>query len=129
MLWSLDSPGYLLVGTNKTVTAFHGPFVASVESVIYLSVGPDVLRSVERDLDRRITGNLFAVENLTLTEEVSRGQPEIVDTTRSGLGARVWLDNKGFSVSPDNSRSGQRQADLPFPRATLRAAWKSRGRS
>ncbi len=111
MLWSLDSPGYLLVGTNKTITAFQNPVVASADSVIHLSVSPDDLWSVERDLPRRMTINLFAVENLTLTEKVSQGQPEVVDATRSGLGARIWLDDKGFSVSPDDSVMEVREKD------------------
>ena len=64
MLWFLDSPGYLLVGRNKTIAVFPDPFVASADSVIHLSVSPDALRSVEPDLDRRITVYLFAVENL-----------------------------------------------------------------
>jgi len=102
LIWALDSPGYVLRGSNATLAAFDRPFLDVAEYILTLPVTADTLTSLEPDLGRRFTVNLMKPEkNLTLTEVVSRGQPQVANPTQSGVGARIWLDEEGFSVSPD----------------------------
>ncbi len=102
LIWSLDFPGYVLQTSNKSLAAFDRPFLDAPEYIVNLPINADTLEPLELDLARRLTANLIKPEkNLTL-EAVSLGQPQVVNATQPDAGARIWLDEDGFSVSPDD---------------------------
>ncbi|WJG36182.1 uncharacterized protein FOBCDRAFT_298917 [Fusarium oxysporum Fo47] len=81
LLWALDSPGYIFQATNTT----HRGKLPQIIGAELFNPG----------LNYSLTGK---VDN-------SHGTPEVVAPTRKGLGigARIWLDGDGFSVSPDTN--------------------------
>jgi hypothetical protein len=61
-----------------------------------------------------IGANLFkSGVNFTLTEHFERGRPSVVGATRPHLGPRIWLDDEGFSVSPDTNVAIARSNNSP----------------
>ncbi|EXL91020.1 hypothetical protein NOF04DRAFT_18336 [Fusarium oxysporum II5] len=108
LLWALDSPGYIFQATNTTVAADQRQRNENPPYIIQLALDPTELRSTGEKLPQIIGAELFNPGlNYSLTGKVdnSHGTPEVVAPTRQGLGigARIWLDGDGFSVSPDTN--------------------------
>jgi hypothetical protein len=102
ILWAIDSPGYVLRDTNKSLWEFDSPFLDDPAYIVYVTATPSNVGSLQNGLQRIVGANLFKPSlNLTLTETVSRGRPEIANHTQPGAGGRVWLDDEGLSMSPD----------------------------
>ncbi|CAG7565860.1 unnamed protein product, partial [Fusarium equiseti] len=72
--------------------------------IVQLHFDSDHLRETEATLSQTVGSELFRPGfNYTLTGEVLRGTPEVTAPTRQDdVGARIWLDSDGFSVSPDS---------------------------
>ncbi|KAF5008992.1 hypothetical protein FDECE_4755 [Fusarium decemcellulare] len=107
LLWALDSPGYIFKPSSATIADYQDQRNENPPYIVQLYLNPDELRNVEQKLPQTIGVDLFNPGlNYTLTgQEVSHGHgaPEIVEPTQEiGVGARIWLDNDGFSVSPDS---------------------------
>ncbi|KAI1008627.1 hypothetical protein LB504_002074 [Fusarium proliferatum] len=104
-LWALDSPGYILKVSNATVADYDSQRNGDPPYVIQLALNRTQLKGMTNRLSQVIGSELFNPGlNYTLTGKVSNshGTPEVVSPTRQdGVGARVWLDSDGFSVSPD----------------------------
>ncbi|KAI3571798.1 hypothetical protein IWW34DRAFT_894431 [Fusarium oxysporum f. sp. albedinis] len=106
LLWSLDSPGYIFRPTNATIADYQRQRNDNPPYIIQLALGPTELEITEKKLPQIVGAELFNPGlNYSLTGKVSNsnGAPEVVTQTRRGrgIGARIWLDNDGFSVSPD----------------------------
>lgn len=104
LLWALDSPGYVFRQSNITAAEYQGLRNKNPPYIVQLHLDPDNLEETEATLSQTIGSELFQPGlNYTLTGDVRRGTPEITAPTRQGdVGARIWLDDKGFSVSPDS---------------------------
>ncbi|KAF5697716.1 hypothetical protein FGLOB1_12590 [Fusarium globosum] len=108
LLWALDSPGYIFQATNTTVAAYQRQRNEHPPYIIQLALDPTELGSTAEKLPQIIGAELFNPGlNYSLTGKVdnSHGTPEVVAPTRQGhgVGARIWLDSDGFSVSPDTN--------------------------
>jgi len=105
LLWALDSPGYLFRASNATVDQYATFRNENPPYVIQLQLDPNTLQKAEEDLAHVASSGLFNPGlNGTLTGEVDRGIREIVPpsaTRKRNAGARIWLDDEGFSVSTD----------------------------
>ncbi|KJZ71081.1 hypothetical protein HIM_09500 [Hirsutella minnesotensis 3608] len=105
LLWALDSPGYIFRESNVTVVAeYENLRNRNSPYIIRLDLNPSNLQKTEETLAQVMGSDLFKPGlNYTLTGEVQRGTPEITRPTRQdNVGARIWLDSDGFSVSPDS---------------------------
>ncbi|SPJ76168.1 uncharacterized protein FTOL_05899 [Fusarium torulosum] len=104
LLWALDAPGYIFKTSNVTVAQYETWRNQDAPYVIQLHLDPSTLQRTEETLAQIVGSELFKPGlNYTLTGEVRRGSPEITTPTRShDVGARIWLDEDGFSVSPDS---------------------------
>ncbi|CVL05119.1 uncharacterized protein FMAN_13060 [Fusarium mangiferae] len=108
LLWALDSPGYIFQATDTTVAAYQRQRNEHPPYIIQLALDPTELGSTSEKLPQIIGAELFNPGlNYSLTGKVdnSHGTPEVVAPTRQGhgVGARIWLDSDGFSVSPDTN--------------------------
>jgi len=104
LLWFLDSPGYVVQSRNVTASGWTGELLADPAYIVQMSAGSPNLTALENSLPRIIGQNLFKPTlNVTLTEEVRRGLPQIVEATPGRRGGRIWLDDEGLSVSPDTA--------------------------
>ncbi|KAG7410531.1 hypothetical protein Forpe1208_v010737 [Fusarium oxysporum f. sp. rapae] len=106
LLWALDSPGYIFRPINATIADYQRQRNNNPPYIIQLALDPTELKNTERKLPQIVGAELFNPGlNYSLTGKVSNnnGAPEVVTQTRRGrgIGARIWLDNDGFSVSPD----------------------------
>ncbi|KAM5349025.1 hypothetical protein ACJ41O_008848 [Fusarium nematophilum] len=104
LLWALDSPGYIFRGSDVTVSQYDSLRNRDPPYIIQLHLDPSTLQNTEETLAQAVGSELFKPGlNYTLTGQVQRGTPEITAPTRQhGVGARIWLDDDGFSVSPDS---------------------------
>ncbi|KAM6513659.1 hypothetical protein FALCPG4_016040 [Fusarium falciforme] len=104
LLWALDSPGYIFRESNVTVPQYDSLRNRDPPYIIQLHLDPSTLQNTEETLAQVVGSELFKPGlNYTLTGEVQRGTPEITTPTRQhDVGARIWLDDDGFSVSPDS---------------------------
>lgn len=104
LLWALDSPGYVFRQSNVTAAEYQDLRNKNPPYIVQLHLNPDNLEETEATLSQTIGSELFQPGlNYTLTGDVQRGTPEITTPTRQDdVGARIWLDDKGFSVSPDS---------------------------
>ncbi|KAH7169779.1 uncharacterized protein B0J16DRAFT_312425 [Fusarium flagelliforme] len=104
LLWTLDSPGYILRESIARVAEYESLRTKDPPYIVQLHVDSDDLRETEAALSQTVGSELFRPGfNYTLTGEVLRGTPEITAPTRQDdVGARIWLDDDGFSVSPDS---------------------------
>ncbi|KAH7233743.1 uncharacterized protein BKA55DRAFT_579913 [Fusarium redolens] len=104
LLWALDAPGYIFKTSNVTVAQYETWRNQDAPYIIQLHLDPSTLQRTEETLAQIVGSELFKPGlNYTLTGEVRRGSPEITTPTRShDVGARIWLDEDGFSVSPDS---------------------------
>lgn len=104
LLWGLDAPGYILQGRNVSALSLNTSLLQSPAYIVSLEAEQNSLSTLEKDLPRLIGTNLFQpTVNFTLSGAVRRGKVETVNPTRppTEVGARIWLDDQGFSVSPD----------------------------
>lgn len=104
LLWALDSPGYIFRQSDVTAAAYTRLRNMNPPYIVQLHLGSDTLDDAEATLSQAVGSDLFQPGlNYTLTGKVQRGTPEITAPTRQdGVGARIWLDDEGFSVSPDS---------------------------
>ncbi|KAH7231098.1 hypothetical protein BKA59DRAFT_536211 [Fusarium tricinctum] len=106
-LWALDAPGYIFKSSNATAADYQDQRNQDAPYIIQLSLNSTQLDSLTRQLPQLISSELFYPElNYTLTGQVSNNDaaPEVVpQPTLNVTGARIWLDNDGFSVSPDSN--------------------------
>lgn len=104
LLWGLDAPGYVEKSKNITAAVLNSSLLAEPGYIVSLTMKPDQFSTLEATLPHIIGNNLYKTGvNFTLTGHVDRGQVEVVPATRPEEGPRIWLDNEGFSVSPDMS--------------------------
>ncbi|PNP74896.1 hypothetical protein FNYG_11758 [Fusarium nygamai] len=105
LLWALDSPGYIFKAKNATVADYDSQRNGDPPYIIQLALNASQLEGITKRLPQVVGSELFNPGlNYTLTGKVSNGHgtPEVIPPTRQdGIGARVWLDSEGFSVSPD----------------------------
>lgn len=104
LLWAVDSPGYIFRESNVSVAEYESLRNKDPPYIVQLRLESDVLENKEATLSQTVGSDLFQPGlNYTLTGEVLRGTPEITAPTRQeGIGARIWLDDDGFSISPDS---------------------------
>nr|RBQ84421.1 hypothetical protein FVER53263_09965 [Fusarium verticillioides] len=105
LLWALDSPGYIFKATNATVADYDFQRNSNPPYIIQLALNRSQLEGITEKLPQVVGSELFNPGlNYTLTGQVTNGDeaPEVISPTRQdGVGARIWLDSDGFSVSPD----------------------------
>ncbi|PKS05926.1 hypothetical protein jhhlp_007759 [Lomentospora prolificans] len=103
LLWALDAPGYLFKTENSTIAQYLSYRNENPPYVVQLQLDPGNPEEMTSNLIQIAGSGLFnAGLNYTLTGDVDRGSPEIVPQSRTEkVGARIWLDEQGFSVSTD----------------------------
>ncbi|KAF5529749.1 hypothetical protein FMEXI_13957 [Fusarium mexicanum] len=105
LLWALDSPGYIFKASNATFADYNSQRNDDPPYIIQLALNRTQLEAITERLPQIVGSDLFNPGlNYTLTGKVSNrhGTPEVITPARQdGVGARVWLDSEGFSVSPD----------------------------
>lgn len=104
LLWALDSPGYIFQASNATITDYQDQRNTNPPYIIQLSLDPSTLQDTAQKLPQIIGADLFNPGfNYSLTGLVTNNKhPEAVTPpTERGHGARIWLDEDGFSVSAD----------------------------
>ncbi|KAI1915108.1 hypothetical protein LOZ39_002972 [Ophidiomyces ophidiicola] len=107
LLWGLDSPGYISQKKNVTATSVQRQMLKRPGYMVFSSTKPGEVDGLNQHFLELMNGNLFNSNlNFTLTGQVDLGTPEPVPATRkfdpaNGVGPRIWLDDEGFSVSPD----------------------------
>ncbi|KAM0425646.1 hypothetical protein ACHAPT_009178 [Fusarium lateritium] len=103
LLWALDSPGYIFRESDVSVAEFQSLRNKNPPYIVQLQLGSGSLEETEAALSQAVGSELFRPGlNYTLTGEVQRGTPKVTAPTRQDdVGARIWLDDDGFSVSPD----------------------------
>ncbi|KAH7187440.1 hypothetical protein BKA60DRAFT_602398 [Fusarium oxysporum] len=107
LLWALDSPGYIFRASNATVSDYQSQRNSDPPYILQMSLDRGQLPATTKRLPQIIGAELFNPGlNYTLTGKVSNshGLPLTIAPTReNGVGARIWLDDEGFSVSPDTN--------------------------
>ncbi|KAF4341194.1 hypothetical protein FBEOM_4852 [Fusarium beomiforme] len=107
LLWALDSPGYIFRASNETVADYQSQRNDDPPYIVQMALDKTQLAGTTKKLPQIIGSELFNPGlNYTLTGQVSNsnGLPEVVSPTREDdVGARIWLDNEGLSVSPDTN--------------------------
>ncbi|KAF5655835.1 hypothetical protein F25303_316 [Fusarium sp. NRRL 25303] len=107
LLWALDSPGYIFRASNATVSDYQSQRNSDPPYILQMSLDRGQLPATTKKLPQIIGAELFNPGlNYTLTGKVSNshGLPTTTAPTREdGVGARIWLDDEGFSVSPDTN--------------------------
>ncbi|RKK70639.1 hypothetical protein BFJ68_g18381, partial [Fusarium oxysporum] len=104
LLWALDSPGYIFRASNVTIADYQHQRNENPSYIVQLSLDSGQLQDVEKKIPQIIGADLFVPGlNYTLTGQVTNNDlPEVVAPARErGVGARIWLDSDGLSVSPD----------------------------
>ncbi|KAF4994656.1 hypothetical protein FGRMN_5653 [Fusarium graminum] len=105
LLWALDSPGYIFQTSNTTIAEYEDQRNADPPYIVQLSLAPESLPDTSERLSQIIGADLLrAGVNYTLVGQVDNSNPpEVVPPTRRReMGARIWLDEDGLSVSPDS---------------------------
>ncbi|KAF5667105.1 hypothetical protein FHETE_5808 [Fusarium heterosporum] len=106
LLWALDAPGYIFETSNATISDYQDQRNANPPYMVPLSMDPEALNDTTKRLPQIVGADLFNPGlNYSLTGQVTNHEPpKIVAPSRyKGVGARVWLDDDGFSVSPDTA--------------------------
>ncbi|KAH7233072.1 hypothetical protein BKA59DRAFT_487625 [Fusarium tricinctum] len=104
LLWALDSPGYIFQASNATISDYEDQRNVNPPYIIQLSLAPDALPDTDSRLPQIIGADLMHTGlNYTLTGKIDNYSPPnvVAPTQRDGVGARIWLDGDGLSVSPD----------------------------
>lgn len=104
LLWALDSPGYIFRSSDATVADYAKERNIDAPYIVQINLSPGDLQETNETLAKVIGAELFNPGlNYTLTPQTEMGTPEITTTNREdGYGARIWLDDEGFSVSADS---------------------------
>ncbi|KAI9766718.1 MAG: hypothetical protein M1840_006362 [Geoglossum simile] len=110
LLWGLDAPGYVAHKSNVTASLIENRLLSAPAYIVSFSTKPGETDSLDKDITGVMGASLFEPGvNFTLTGEIDRGHPRVVAPTRPfdpagdvTVGPRIWLDNEGFSVSPDS---------------------------
>ncbi|KAK4118109.1 hypothetical protein N657DRAFT_659755 [Parathielavia appendiculata] len=107
LLWALDSPGYIYRTYNSSLAEHGYELDPDASYVFQLSLDPNTLNDTDKNLPKIVGGELFKYGfNTSLTGDVKRGKPETTEPTQhKDVGARIWLDGEGFSVSADTYAS------------------------
>ncbi|KPA39616.1 hypothetical protein FLAG1_07514 [Fusarium langsethiae] len=107
LLWALDAPGYIFKASTATIADYADQRNENPPYIVQLSLDPSRLDDTTQRLSQIIGSDLFHPGlNYTLTGQVSNkdGAPGVVPQTGpADVGARVWLDDNGLSVSIDTS--------------------------
>jgi hypothetical protein len=103
LLWALDSPGYIYRSTNSTLAEHEDALNPDAPYIVQLRLVPTTLDYTKRALHQMVGSGLFKPSaNMSLSGYVKIGEPITTDPTHvDGVGARIWLDGEGFSVSAD----------------------------
>ncbi|KAI6754730.1 hypothetical protein HG530_012482 [Fusarium avenaceum] len=104
LLWALDSPGYIFQASNATVFDYEDQRNVNPPYIVQLSLAPDALPDTDSRLPQIMGADLLHTGiNYTLTGQVDNyNPPEVVAPTQhDSVGARIWLDSDGLSVSTD----------------------------
>ncbi|KAK0611753.1 hypothetical protein B0T14DRAFT_334566 [Immersiella caudata] len=104
LLWALDSPGYIFRSSDSTLARHMSALNPDAPYNIPLRLSAETLNTMSDESLRRAIGvGLFrSGVNITLTGDVKKGTPETVEPeSLREVGARIWLDDEGFSVSAD----------------------------
>jgi hypothetical protein len=105
LLWALDSPGYIFQASNATISDYEDQRNVNPPYIIQLSLAPDALPDADSRLPQIIGADLLHTGiNYTLTGQVDNYHPPkvVAPTQQDGVGARIWLDSDGLSVSADS---------------------------
>ncbi|KAK4445592.1 hypothetical protein QBC34DRAFT_487243 [Podospora aff. communis PSN243] len=108
LLWALDSPGYIFRSSDSTLAKHLNTLNPDAPYHVQLRLSPDTIDALsDKSLSQIVGAGLFKPSiNITLTDDVRKGTPETVQPKAlEGMGARIWLDDDGFSVSPDTYAS------------------------
>jgi len=104
LLWALDSPGYVIQPRAASALDVKSALLSDPAYIVTLTSNGSNLAPLDDGLARSIGVSLFnATLNFTLTGKVDRGERRVVQPTRPWVGGRIWLDDDGFSVSPDTA--------------------------
>jgi hypothetical protein len=106
LLWGLDAPGYVAQKTNVTASTIANRLLEDPGYLVFSSTVPGTIAPLDKHIAETLGANLFqAGVNFTLTGELDPGNRKVVRATNSSRrpvpGPRIWLDDQGFSVSPD----------------------------
>jgi len=103
LLWGLDSPGYLMQASHVPASEVEGVLQSDPAYIVYLHANGSNIAALNDDLPHIVGANLFNPNlNISLTGKVDRGERHVARPTRPEAGGRIWLDDQGFSVSPDS---------------------------
>ncbi|WEW56815.1 hypothetical protein PRK78_002270 [Emydomyces testavorans] len=123
LLWGLDSPGYIEKKSNVTATSVKRQMLDQPGYVVFSSTKPGNASALDKHFKEAMNINLFNSNlNFSLTGQVNIGKPETVPATRKfdpqkGVGPRIWLDDEGFSVSPDTYATFGSITDMGQPKS------------
>ncbi|KIL88240.1 hypothetical protein FAVG1_08319 [Fusarium avenaceum] len=104
LLWALDSPGYIFQASNATISDYADQRNVNPPYIVQLSLAPDALPDTDSRLPQIIGADLLHTGvNYTLTGKIDNYSPPkvVAPTQKDGVGARIWLESDGLSVSPD----------------------------
>ncbi|CEI61354.1 hypothetical protein FVEN_g5931 [Fusarium venenatum] len=103
LLWALDAPGYIFKTSTVTIADYADLRNENPPYIVQLSLDPSRINDSTQRLSQIIGSDLFQPGlNYTLTGQVSNNNsaPEVVPQTGPvDVGARIWLDDDGLSVS------------------------------
>ncbi|KAM0235076.1 hypothetical protein ACHAPO_005870 [Fusarium lateritium] len=103
LLWALDAPGYIFKTSTTTIADYADLRNENPPYIVQLSLDPSRIDDSTQRLSQIIGSDLFQPGlNYTLTGQVSNNDsaPEVVPQTGpANVGARIWLDDDGLSVS------------------------------
>ncbi len=101
-LWFLDAPGFVARPSRVNGRTMVQKLLPEPPYVAAYAGGFGNVSAVDAQIENIVSSNLFEPgANISLTTEARRGRPEVVAPTRdiADAGARIWLDDEGFSVS------------------------------
>ncbi|KAF9525956.1 hypothetical protein CPB83DRAFT_858685 [Crepidotus variabilis] len=128
LLWALDSPGYITQRTTKPASSLASNLLQNPQYII--SINNPSRHLEDMNVDEAITSNIFkpgfnfslqAIENIGPRDTVL--SPGNITET----GARIWLDNEGFSVGLDQGFAVTIKYAcpmIPLPDSLTSQAWK-----
>ncbi|KAK3307751.1 uncharacterized protein B0T15DRAFT_490355 [Chaetomium strumarium] len=104
LLWALDSPGYIFRASHSTLAEHQYARNPDAPYVVQLQLDRNTLNQANKSLHQNVGADLFKPGlNISLAGDANRGTREVTAATQSkGVGARIWLDEEGFSVSADS---------------------------
>ncbi|KAK5653486.1 hypothetical protein OQA88_8972 [Cercophora sp. LCS_1] len=103
LLWALDAPGHVVQTHLTPASSISASILDNPGYVVTYTVSPDALDITDADLAAALSANLFQRDaNITLTASFDQGVPDPAPTPpRPSAGPRIWLDDKGWSISTD----------------------------